>query len=100
MRLFNSAVNLHARLMKSRSVLARLLGCSHIPYLTGYIYPTGLRLCCSQTMKSGFLICPCIRTICMYRIITWMNSLGPISLDWDCFATAGDRHREWVAKQS
>ena len=63
MRLFNSAVNLHARLMKSRSVLARLLGCSHVPYLTCYIYPTGLRLCSSQTMKSGFLICPCIRTI-------------------------------------
>ena len=25
---------------------------------------------------------------------------APISLDCDCFATAGDRHREWVAKQS
>ena len=25
---------------------------------------------------------------------------APISLNCDCFATAGDRHREWVAKQS
>ena len=25
---------------------------------------------------------------------------APISLDCDCFATAGDRHREWIAKQS
>ena len=28
------------------------------------------------------------------------NIKAPISLDCDCFATAGDRHREWVAKQS
>ena len=25
---------------------------------------------------------------------------APISLDCDCFATAGDRHREWVANKS
>ena len=32
---------------------------------------------------------------CIFR-----NLKAPISLDCDCFATAGDRHREWVAKQS
>ena len=37
---FYSAVNLHARVMKSRLKLARLFGCSQEPYLMCYIVPT------------------------------------------------------------
>ena len=37
-----------------------------------------------------------------HQFIKWnhTNIKAPISLDCDCFATAGDRHREWLAKQS
>ena len=35
-----SIVNLHARLMKSRTKLARLYGCSHVPFSMCYIVPT------------------------------------------------------------
>ena len=34
-----SAVNIHARLMKSPSTLARVFGFSHVPYSTCYIVP-------------------------------------------------------------
>ena len=34
---FNSAVNLHLRLMKSCSMLALHFGCSHVPYSMCYI---------------------------------------------------------------
>ena len=37
---FYSALNLHARLMKSCSKLAHLFGCSHVPYSKCYIVPT------------------------------------------------------------
>ena len=37
---FYSALNLHARLMKFLSKLARLFGCSHVPYSRFYIIPT------------------------------------------------------------
>ena len=37
---FYSAVNLHSRHMISRSKLARLFGCSHVPFSTHYILPT------------------------------------------------------------
>ena len=37
---FYSAVILHARLMKFLSKLARLFGCSQVPYFTFYIVPT------------------------------------------------------------
>ena len=37
---FYSTVNLHARLMKSRSTLACLFGYSHEPYSLSYTVPT------------------------------------------------------------
>ena len=37
---FYSALNLHARLMKSCSKLTHLFGCSRVPYLTCYVVPT------------------------------------------------------------
>ena len=36
----------------------------------------------------------------VFTHIIQIFTLQTISLDCDCFATAGDRHREWVAKQS
>ena len=37
---FSSAVNLHAKLVKSRTYLACLFGCSHVPFSTCYIIPS------------------------------------------------------------
>ena len=37
---FFSAVSVHARLMKFLSKLARLFGCSRVPYSMFYIVPT------------------------------------------------------------
>ena len=58
--------------------------------------PTCRALCCSGA--------GCLRSVGTYLPGTVLQGCRlyktPISLDCDCFATARDRHREWVAKQS